>query len=100
MHRAAWPAAAQGDAGSTDLLLDTASAVLSEIRRTKTEAKVSQRAGVARVVVTCGAEQSAAVRATQSDIVRAGSVAEFAVVAADDAAEDSGIRVAVTLAAT
>jgi len=100
VHRAAWPAAAQGDAGSTELLLDTASAVLSEIRRTKTEAKVSQRAGVARVVVTCGAEQSAAVRATQSDIVRAGSVAEFAVVASDGAAEDSGIHVAVTLAAT
>jgi valyl-tRNA synthetase len=114
VHRAAWPTAEQAGgahaggahagAGSTELLLDTASAVLSEIRRTKTAAKVSQRAKVASVVVTCGAAQSAAVRAAQSDIVRAGSVAEFAVVAdeddaADGAAESPAIHVAVTLAA-
>jgi valyl-tRNA synthetase len=109
VHRAAWPTAeqrgsARPGASNTELLLDTASAVLSEIRRTKTAAKVSQRAKVASVVVTCGAAQSAAVRAAQSDIVRAGSVAEFAVVAdeddaADGAAESPAIHVAVTLAA-
>jgi valyl-tRNA synthetase len=109
VHRAAWPTAEQPGAtqpGATpaDLLLDTASAVLSEIRRMKTEAKVSQRAGVARVVVTCDAARADAVRQTQADLVRAGSVAEFAVLAGDGAMDGGGesptIHVAVTLAAT
>jgi valyl-tRNA synthetase len=110
VHRAAWPTAEQaggahaggahGGAGSTELLLDTASAVLSEIRRTKTEAKVSQRAGVARVVVTCDAARVEAVRRAQADLVRAGSVAEFAVVAGDNDAADGAVHITVTLAAT
>ena len=85
-------------------MLDTASAVLSEIRRTKTAAKVSQRASVARVVVTCDAARVEAVRRAQADLERAGSVAEFAVLAGDGAidggAESPTIHVAVTLAAT
>jgi hypothetical protein len=65
---------------------------------------VSQRAGVARVVVTCDAARAEAVRHAQADLERAGSVAEFAVVAdeddaADGAAESPAIHVTVTLAA-
>jgi valyl-tRNA synthetase len=110
VHRAAWPTAEQAGAAhaggahagasSTELLLDTASAVLSEIRRTKTAAKVSQRAGVARVVVTCDAARVEAVRRAQADLERAGSVAEFAVVAGDNDAADGAVHVTVTLAAT
>ncbi|NBV81676.1 MAG: valine--tRNA ligase [Actinobacteria bacterium] len=88
VHRAAWPVSAGDQRGSevsaatadTELLLDTASAVLSEIRRTKTEAKVSQRAAVERVVVTCDSARKAAVEESKSDLVRAGSVSQFVVV--------------------
>jgi valyl-tRNA synthetase len=106
VHRAAWPTAeqrgsARPGASNTELLLDTASAVLFEIRRTKTAAKVSQRAGVARVVVTCDAARAEAVRHAQADLERAGSVAEFAVVAGgEDDAADGAVHVTVTLAAT
>jgi len=105
VHRATWPTndatkhptndSSLGTASSdsdTELLLDTASAVLSEIRRTKTEAKVSQRAKVSAVIVSCDSTRSAAVREAQSDLVKAGSVTEFSVV---DGAEFS---VSVTLA--
>ncbi|MFM7525036.1 MAG: valine--tRNA ligase, partial [Actinomycetota bacterium] len=93
VHRATWPTndatkhptndSLLGTASSgsdTELLLDTASAVLSEIRRTKTEAKVSQRAKVSAVIVSCDSARSAAVREAQSDLVKAGSVTEFSVI--------------------
>ncbi|MFM8907053.1 MAG: valine--tRNA ligase, partial [Actinomycetota bacterium] len=105
VHRATWPTndatryptneSSLGTASSgsdTELLLDTASAVLSEIRRTKTEAKVSQRAKVSAVIVSCDSARSAAVREAQSDLVKAGSVTEFSVV---DGVE---LSVSVTLA--
>jgi valyl-tRNA synthetase len=66
--------------------------VLSEIRRTKTEAKVSQRAKVSSVVVTCDASQAAAVAKAHSDLVKAGSVTELSTVTG------SALTVAVTLA--
>jgi valyl-tRNA synthetase len=92
VHRAAWPASGRQGGEDNDFLLDTASAVLSEIRRTKTEAKVSQRAKVSTVIVSCDSTRSNAVRAAESDLIKAGSVAEFRVV---DGAE---LTVAVTLA--
>jgi valyl-tRNA synthetase len=94
IHRAAWPTSStKGDEGS-ELLLDTASAVLSEIRRTKTEAKVSQRAKVSSVVVSCDATRTSAVEEAKSDLVKAGSVADFVIVVAGE------LSVSVTLAPT
>ena len=79
VHRATWPTPNHEDGAGADaeLLLHTASAVLSEIRRTKTEAKVSQRAKVSRAVVTCDAAQAEAVAKAHSDLVKAGSVTEL-----------------------
>jgi valyl-tRNA synthetase len=74
------------------LLLDTASTVLAEIRRTKTEAKVSQRAKVSSVVVACDSARTSAVNEARSDLLRAGSVAEFLVV------DGTALTVTVTLA--
>jgi len=94
VHRAAWPkpTTRRESVDDAEALLDTASAVLSEIRRTKTEAKVSQRAKVSSVVVTCDASQAAAVAKAHSDLVKAGSVAELLTVTG------SALTVAVTLA--
>jgi len=79
VHRATWPTPNPIDISGADaeLLLHTASAVLSEIRRTKTEAKVSQRAKVSRAVVTCDTAQAEAVAKAHSDLVKAGSVTEL-----------------------
>ena len=94
VHKAAWPATTEQRTASDDaeVLLNTASTVLSEIRRTKTEAKVSQRAKVSTVVVTCDASQADAVAKAHSDLVKAGSVAELSTVTG------STLAVAVTLA--
>ena len=95
VHRATWPTPNPIDISGADaeLLLHTASAVLSEIRRTKTEAKVSQRAKVSMVVVTCDAAQAEAVAKAHSDLVKAGSVTELTTVSG------SAFSVVVTLAA-
>jgi valyl-tRNA synthetase len=91
VHGTAWPTSA--DTGSeapslapsltapaAEQLLHTVSTVLAEIRRTKTEAKVSQRAAVSQVVITCDASRAFEVTQAQTDLVNAGNVAEFKVV--------------------
>src|SRR5207302_682471 len=70
IHRAQWPAAsALRDTvdGANALVLDVAAAVTAEVRKAKTEAKVSLRADVARVVVRDAAERIAALRAAEPD---------------------------------
>ena len=91
VHRAGWPTGSPGADAGAELLLDTASTVLAEIRRTKTEAKVSQRAKVSSVVVACDSARTSAVNEARSDLLRAGSVAEFLVV------DGTALTVTVTL---
>jgi valyl-tRNA synthetase len=45
------------------------------VRRTKTEAKVSQRAGVSSLTVTAPAETLTALEAALDDVLEAGSIA-------------------------
>jgi valyl-tRNA synthetase len=91
VHGTAWPTSA--DAGSeapslasplaapaAEQFLHTVSTVLTEIRRAKTEAKVSQRAAVSQVVITCDASRASEVTQAQTDLINAGNVAEFKVV--------------------
>ncbi len=97
IHRASWPtmsptATAEYDHTAAEFLLDTASAVLSEIRRTKTEAKVSQRAAVLRVVVAGDASRRDAVSRARSDLLNAGNVSDLEVTNGET------LTVAVTLA--
>ncbi|MGI8686329.1 MAG: valine--tRNA ligase [Acidimicrobiales bacterium] len=79
VHRAAWPHAGelQGGTGGDPLVLETASEVLRAVRKAKSEAKVTQRAGVDLVVVRDTAARLAALRAAESDLRDAGSVAEL-----------------------
>jgi valyl-tRNA synthetase len=78
IHRAAWPVPdpVEGDPA----VLDAAAAVLGQVRRAKTEAKVSQRTPVARVTVTAPAEQLVRLAAAASDVQAAGSIAELTLV--------------------
>jgi valyl-tRNA synthetase len=56
-------------------VLATAAAVLGQVRKAKSEAKLSMRAEAARVVVR--GPDEAAVRGSESDLRAAGNIADF-----------------------
>ena len=58
-------------------MLDVAADVLGSIRRAKSEAKLSQRAPVARVAVRDEAARIAALERVRADVIEAGSVADL-----------------------
>ena len=78
VHAKRWPDAVE--AGGDPALIDAALDVLALVRRTKTEAKVSQRAEVARLTVTLPAAAHPALRAATADLLEAGSIAAIEVV--------------------
>ncbi|MDQ3678948.1 MAG: valine--tRNA ligase, partial [Actinomycetota bacterium] len=80
VHRQAWPQADELRAATADadhLVLEVVSEVLGQVRRAKSEAKLSQRAPVDRIVVRDTAGRLAALRAAESDLRDAGSVLEL-----------------------
>ena len=83
VHRASWPTAAELGDGGDPLVLDTAAAVLAEVRKAKTEAKQSLRAEVSRVVVRDSPERLAALAAAEADVREAGHIADLVTEAAD-----------------
>jgi valyl-tRNA synthetase len=90
VHQASWPTPF-GSASDPDTL-DTVSEVLTRVRRAKTEAKVSQRAAVARIDVVLPNDRQAAFDLALADLREAGSIDTVATRAGD------AIDVAVTLA--
>ncbi len=94
VHRAAWPSVAELADGTGDaaVVADVA-AVLSGIRKAKSEAKVSMRSDVASVVVTGDAAALARVERAAGDLAAAGRVADLRF-----APSDGPVGVAVTLA--
>ncbi len=89
VHRASWPSASasasaleSAEAGGGDpVLLATAAVVLGQIRKAKSEAKVSMRAEAARVIVRVPSPEAAdAMRASEDDLRAAGNVADFSFV--------------------
>jgi valyl-tRNA synthetase len=85
IHLAPWPVplgspdAAFGDPALADVTIE----VLTLVRRAKTEAKRSQRAEVAELVVTAPVELHAALDAGRADLVDAGSILELTVLDGD-----------------
>jgi valyl-tRNA synthetase len=80
VHRARWPEAAElrEAAGAADgMVLEIAAAVLGEVRKAKSEAKLSQRAAVERVVVRDSTGPLDALRAAEADLRDAGSIADL-----------------------
>ena len=77
IHRASWPTRTDLLGGttaieSTEALLDAVCNVLAAIRRTKTEAKVSQRAEVEHVMVNATEKQISLLRMGLIDLLNAG----------------------------
>jgi valyl-tRNA synthetase len=85
VHRAAWPTAAEIQAGPEvpTGALAAVGEVLSLVRKAKSEAKVSMRADVSRVVVTANAEVLARVQGGVEDLRAAGRIAELELVASE-----------------
>jgi valyl-tRNA synthetase len=85
IHAAPWPAGsgAPGDDGAPELDLDAVSEVLARVRRAKTEAKLSQRAGVDRLRVGAPAGAIPALEAAAADLRDALTVGELVIVPAD-----------------
>jgi valyl-tRNA synthetase len=84
VHGAAWPAPSAEPAGEAGdpAVLATAAAVLGQVRKAKTAAKLSMRAEAERVVVR-GPDEGA-VRAAEADLRAAGNITEFAFLLAPD----------------
>jgi valyl-tRNA synthetase len=80
IHRASWPeagplrSAAAGSADELAPLFDVASAVLSEVRKAKTEAKRSLRVEATLVEVTDSPERIAALQQVRGDVEDAGRI--------------------------
>ena len=78
MHRSPWPEAPGVD--GDDPAVSTSPATSSvQIRRAKSEAKVSMRAAVERAVVTDTPERLAALRQAEGDLKDAGTITELVV---------------------
>jgi len=79
VHRAAWPSSVEllalaGGADGVDGVLDTSVAVLTAVRRAKSEAKVGMKAVVARAEVRDTAERIAALERVRADLGAAGNI--------------------------
>jgi valyl-tRNA synthetase len=90
VHRSPWPEggplrAATGVERPSPLALKAATAVLSEVRRAKTQAKLSLRAPVRRVEVTDRPEHLAVLAEVAGDLCRAGNVADLTLTGPADA---------------
>jgi valyl-tRNA synthetase len=90
IHRASWPEiAALHEAAGPDAVdattLDVAADVLGAVRKAKSEARRSMRAGVIRVDVHDTAERLAALAPAAADLKEAGHIAELVTAPADSA---------------
>jgi valyl-tRNA synthetase len=94
IHRAAWPVS--GDLGAAaaaePATLEAVAAVLIGIRGTKSQAKVSMRAELARVEISGPADQIAAAESAREDLRKAGKVTGELVFRVDPDAEDISVE--------
>ena len=81
VHAASWPTPSELG-GDPDLIAPTLTA-LAQVRRAKSEAKVSQRAEVEKLTVRAPEAQHAALEAGRADLAAAGSISTIEIVAAD-----------------
>jgi valyl-tRNA synthetase len=86
VHRAPWPTLEELGSLSVDpgSIYEPVCEVLEAIRREKSTVKVSQRASVARLVVSGPEEFAGAIRASGADLIAAGNLEELVVVDANE----------------
>ena len=83
VHRATWPAADElrAAAGAADpLVLEVATATLTEVRKAKTTAKRSLRTEVEAAVIADTSERIAALRLAAADLAESGRIADLQLV--------------------
>jgi valyl-tRNA synthetase len=83
VHRATWPVAADLPTGGDPAVVTAAAEALAGVRKAKSDAKQSMRAGVESATVTAPADRVALVEAARGDLVDAGRIAALSVVAGD-----------------
>jgi valyl-tRNA synthetase len=86
VHRAEWPRAASlrelaGDADAA--LVDDVAAVLTLVRKAKSEAKVSMRADIASTVITANPDAAERLAAVEGDLQATGRIHELSIIAAE-----------------
>lgn len=100
VHRAPWPLASELTTGTScddpDGFLDAVCGALGVIRRSKTEAKVSQKNVVENVVFTTSQRAADAITAGWHDIADAGSVTAWSVTVADTTEITASVTLEVT----
>ncbi|MFZ8900572.1 MAG: valine--tRNA ligase [Ilumatobacteraceae bacterium] len=74
VHTASWPSAAEFSTSGDDAILDPVGEVLAQIRRSKTEAKTSQKTPVSLASVRTSSAHCAAIESARAEITDAGSV--------------------------
>jgi valyl-tRNA synthetase len=98
VHRSAWPTTSEligaTSFDNADAFIDAVCGAIALVRRSKTEAKVSQKAVVENVVFTASQSQADAITTGWQDIANAGSVSAWSITVTDTA----DISAAVTLA--
>ncbi len=104
IHRTNWPTSNETLAGCTAnkeglAELDAIYVVLAAVRRAKTEAKVSQRAEVAKLKVTSDAKTLNVIRTNIDDLRNAGALQEIEYTESSSDGESREITAQVTLAA-
>ncbi len=94
IHRSSWPTAPEfPDADGDVAVLELASRVLLDVRRSKTTEKRSMRAKVENLTITGSAQELAAIVAVEGDLREAGGIEKFST------SEGSELHLEVTLAA-
>ena len=84
VHTATWPATHEPAPATTNVDLDAVSEVLGRVRRTKTEAKLSQRAAVERLALTTPGETATdAIEAARADLVDALTIRQLTLTTGD-----------------
>ena len=81
IHRSSWPTPV--DVEGDPLVFDVAADAIAQIRKVKTEAKVSLRTAVAKATITDTPERAAALRAAADDVREAGAIAELSITEGD-----------------
>jgi valyl-tRNA synthetase len=83
VHRQPWPTAAELPAGGDPEILRVAGAVLSALRKAKSDAKVSMRTELSTATVAVPAAQTSAAVAAKTDVMAAGRALELTLAASD-----------------
>ena len=104
IHRAQWPTTSEtlmGFSASTDAVagLDAICGVLASVRRAKTEAKVSQRAEVAKLVITADAKSIKLLQENLGDLRNAGALQEIEFNPASSSASSASVSDSIAVSA-